>query len=177
MNIRAGRLRIMVAALVLPGVAVAAAACAAASGTAAAAASGTAAAAAGSTAAAAAGSAPVAVNCAGHGQVRPHQYVLTCADGNNYLAALHWASWGSAGFARGRNTLNDCIPDCVSGHFHSFPVLAVLWRAEPWAGHPGERYFSRITVIYSGQRTYRAGGRVHRLPATSTSPLSPSGGL
>lgn len=129
-------------------------------------------------AAAAASGVPLVINCLGHGQVEPHQYVLACADANNSLTGLHWASWGPAGgFGSGSNTFNDCTPNCVSGHFHSLPVLVVLWRAEPRPGHPGERYFTRVTLIYSGKRTYRAGGRVHRVPVTSTSPLSASGGL
>jgi hypothetical protein len=171
MKTRPARLRILVAALALAGAATAVAVGAAAAAATAAAPRPPA------TARATASSAPLVINCLGHGQIRPHRYVLTCADGNDYLTGLHWASWGSAGFGSGSSAFNDCTPSCVSGHFHSFPVLVVLWRARPWPGHPGERYFTRVTLIYPGKRTYRAGGRAHRLPATSTSPLSASGGL
>ena len=120
---------------------------------------------------------PVVVDCAGHAQTRPGQYVLACADGNAYLARLQWATWGSsAAFADGISTFNDCVPNCVSGHRHSFPVLVALWRAEPRPGHAGERYFTQLTIIYTGSRTYRAGGKLYHLPVTVTDPLSAYGG-
>lgn len=127
--------------------------------------------------AAAAAEVPVLVNCLKHGQVRPSQYILTCADANDYLTGLRWASWGTAAFASGTNTFNDCVPDCATGHLHSFPVLVTLWRAEPLPGHAGQQYFTRITLIYTGKRSYTAGGQVHHLPVTSTGSLSASGGF
>jgi hypothetical protein len=125
----------------------------------------------------AAASVPVVVDCAVHGQTRPGQYNLACAGGGAYLSGLHWASWGpSAAFADGFSTINDCVPSCVAGHGHTFPVLVALWRAEPRPGHPGQRYFTRLTIIDTGSRTYRAGGTLHQLPVTATDPLSPYGG-
>ena len=50
-------------------------------------------------------------------------------------------------------------------------------RPEPWPAHHGTRYFARSTVILTGNRSYRAGGRVYHLPAVSTSSLSVQGGL
>ncbi|SRR5216683_4033259 len=120
---------------------------------------------------------PVVVDCAVHAQTRPGQYILACANGSAYLARLHWATWGSsAAFADGISTFNDCVPNCVAGHGHSFPVLVALWRAEPRPGHSGERYFTRLTIIYTGSHTYRAGGRLYHLPVTATDPLSAYGG-
>jgi len=120
---------------------------------------------------------PVVINCAMHGQTRPRQYILACADGNAYLAGLQWPAWGpSSAFADGTSTFNDCIPNCVAGHFHSFPVLVALWRARPLPGHASERYFTRLTVIYTGRRTYHAGGKQYHLPVTATYPLSAFGG-
>ncbi len=120
---------------------------------------------------------PVVVDCAVHGQTRPGQYTLACADGNASLSGLHWASWGSsAAFAEGVSAFDDCVPNCVTGHGHSFPVLVDLWRAEPRPGHPGQRYFTRLTLIYTGNRTYTAGGHQYHLPQTVTYPLSAFGG-
>jgi hypothetical protein len=121
--------------------------------------------------------AAVVVDCAAHGQTRPGQYTLTCAGTGSSLTGLHWASWGSsASFASGTSVVNDCTPSCTGGHGHSFPALIALWRAEPRPGHPGQRYFTRLTIIYTGSHSYTAGGQVHRLPATVTYPLSPFGG-
>jgi hypothetical protein len=122
-------------------------------------------------------SVPVVVDCAVHPRIRPGQYILACANGGAYLASLHWATWGaSTAFADGISTFNDCVPNCVAGHGHSFPVLVVLWRPAPLAGHAGERYFTRLTIIYTGSRTYSAGGKQYHLPVTVTHPLSAYGG-
>jgi hypothetical protein len=125
----------------------------------------------------AAGTVPVLINCLERGDVRPGSYIFTCADAYSYLAGLHWVSWaGTAAFAVGTDTFNDCIPYCVDGHFHSFPALVVVWRPEPWPGHPGARYFSRMTLILNGNRTYTAGGHAYHLPVTTTMTLFTSGG-
>jgi hypothetical protein len=52
-------------------------------------------------------------------------------------------------------------------------MLAPPWRAEALPGHAGQRYFTRLTAIYTGNR---ARGALHHLPATATYPLSRSGG-
>jgi hypothetical protein len=128
-------------------------------------------------AAPAASSLPVVVNCTEHRQTRPGSYILACGDGNAYVTGLHWASWGqAAAFATGTDTFRACIPSCAAGHLHSFPILATLWRARPLPGHQGVRYFSRLTIIYTGSRSYRAGGKTYRLPQTATYPLSALGG-
>src|SRR6202044_2884787 len=93
-------------------------------------------------------SGPVLVNCATHAQTRPGTYILACGDGNGYVNGLHWASWGSsAALATGSYVFNPCPPNWVAGPFASPPALAALWRAEPWTGHAGQRYFTRLTVI------------------------------
>ena len=120
---------------------------------------------------------PVVVSCTGRTQTRPTRYVLACADGNAYLTGLHWSSWGtSSAFGAGTDTFRVCIPSCTAGHLHNVAALAALWRAEPLPGHPGARYFTRLTVIYTGSRSYRAGGKTYHLPQTATYPLSASGG-
>ncbi len=125
----------------------------------------------------AASSLPVVVSCTGHTQTRPSRYVLACGDGNAYLTGLHWSAWGtSSAFAAGTDTFRVCIPSCTAGRLHNFAALAALWRAEPLPGHPGTRYFTRLTVIYTGSRSYRAGGKTYHLPQTATYPLSASGG-
>jgi hypothetical protein len=112
-----------------------------------------------------------------HPQVHPRQYILACGDANAYLTGLHWAAWGSASaFVAGVSTFNDCTPTCKAGHFLKFPMLAALWRAEPLPGHLGQRYFTRLTIIYTGNRAYRERGKLYHLRATVTYPLSAFGG-
>ena len=120
---------------------------------------------------------PVVITCALQPQVRPSRYVLACGDAGALIIRLSWPSWGSsAAFAAGAYSLNSCTPTCQALHFVRFPMLAALWRVVPWPGHAPKRYFSRLTVIFTGNRAYRSQGRLVHLPATLTFPLSASGG-
>ena len=119
----------------------------------------------------------VVVNCAMKAQTRPGQFILACADGGAYLQGLSWAAWGSSSaFGSGTYVLNDCVPYCADGHFHSFPVLVALWGAEPRPSHAGQMYFTHLTIIFTGSHSYRADGKLYQLPATGSYPLSASGG-
>jgi len=122
-------------------------------------------------------SVPVVISCALQPQVRPSRYILACGDAGALIIRLSWASWGSsAAFAAGVYSLNSCTPTCMARHFVNFPMLAALWRAVPWPGHTGKRYFSRLTIIFTGNRAYRSQGRLLHLPPTLTFPLSAGGG-
>lgn len=108
----------------------------------------------------------------------PSSYTLACADGNTLLHGLHWAAWGSSSaFASGTYTFNDCTPNCAAGHVHSFPALVALWHVKALPGRSGKKYFSEATLIFTGSRSYKAGGKTHSLPQTITEPLSPHGGV
>ena len=116
----------------------------------------------------------VVVDCSGQRQARPSSFVLTCADANDALTALHWVSWaGSQAFGTGTEKVNTCTPDCADGTFVSYPALITLWRPEPLPGHPGVRYFTRITRIYPFNRPplYNCQGKHTCYPQTSTSGL------
>ncbi len=124
----------------------------------------------------AAASLPVVVNCTGHDQTRPSSYTLACADGNSYLHGLRWTVWNSSSaFASGTYTFNDCVPNCAAGHFHSQPALVALWHVKALPGHAGKSYFSEVTIIFTGSRSYKADGKTLHLPQTMTEPLSPNG--
>lgn len=102
------------------------------------------------TAAPAAGSV-VLVSCSGAGQVKPHGYILTCADAGDSLIRLHWVSWGGVAYGRGTEHIHVCYPSCAqSDKYKNYPVLVVLWRAQARPGHAGQRYFSRLTEIRTG---------------------------
>jgi hypothetical protein len=93
----------------------------------------------------------VIVNCGGHGQVRPASYDIGCI-ANELLAKMSWTSWHAVAFGHGDLKVNNCTPTCARGKFISFPVLLVAWRARPWPQHAGQRYFSRLTWIFTGKR-------------------------
>jgi hypothetical protein len=120
---------------------------------------------------------PVVITCALKPQVRPSRYILACGDAGALIIQLTWPSWGSsAAFAAGVYSLNSCTPTCMAQHFVRFPMLAALWRAAAWPGHAGKSYFSRLTLIFTGNRAYRSRGKLLHLPVTLTFPLSASGG-
>ena len=85
--------------------------------------------------------------------VRPKTYIFTCADGYVQLNKLAWTSW-TPGLASATGTLvkNTCTPSCVAGHFHSYPVLVILWGKAAVKNHPGEQCYTRMTLIYPGSR-------------------------
>jgi hypothetical protein len=123
---------------------------------------------------AAPGSSSVAlVNCKSDAVVKPLAYLLTCADGGDDLQGLHWVSWSGVAFATGTEFLNDCYPNCASGRFYHYPVLITAWRAEPWPGHHGRQYFTRLTEIRTGSRTFPHN---QELALTETWDLGPHGG-
>jgi len=95
----------------------------------------------------------VLVNCENKAQVRPGGYVLTCADGGTGLENLHWTSW-TPRLASGYGTeyQNDCVPSCAEGHEHYYPALVVAWGSGSVAGHPAERRYTELTIIYTGAR-------------------------
>jgi hypothetical protein len=119
-------------------------------------------------------SVPIVVNCGGQTLRRPNIYLLECADGYAFVGGLTWSTWGSSSaLASGTSHFNDCTPNCLSGRGHTFPALVVLWRARARPGHAGVRYFSEMTIIYTGNRSYTAGGKKTQVPQTQTILLSP----
>ena len=124
-----------------------------------------------------AASLPVVINCGMKHQVKPASYVLACGDGGAFITNMRWATWGGqAAFGSGTDSLRVCIPNCAAGKTVTFPILAALWRVNPLPGHRSVRYFTRLTLIYTGNRTYKAGGKTFHQPQTVTDPLSALGG-
>jgi hypothetical protein len=122
-------------------------------------------------------SVPIVVNCGGQTLRRPNIYLLECADGYAFVGGLTWSTWGSSSaLASGTSHFNDCTPNCLSGRGHTFPALVVLWRARARPGHAGVRYFSEMTIIYTGNRSYTAGGKKTQVPQAQTILLSPNPG-
>ncbi len=95
----------------------------------------------------------VAIDCQGQPQVRPGNFTLACADGNDYLTRLSWTSW-TAGRARatGVQEVNDCDPYCAAGHFHGYPVAVIFRGSASVPGQPGRERYTKVTVRYRGAR-------------------------
>jgi hypothetical protein len=91
---------------------------------------------------------PVLVQCTNRGSVKPRQFTITCADGNDFLSGLKWSSWASTASGKGTEWINTCNPNCAAGHFHKFGVKVYLWRVRPRPHVRGQRYYTRMTLTY-----------------------------
>lgn len=98
--------------------------------------------------------------CSGKGQVKPSPTIPLpeCMPSSVFIGKASWTSWASVAFGAADLEVNNCTPSCAGGKFIKYPILIVLWRAEPWAGKKGEDYFSRMTWIYTGKRPNRVPG-------------------
>ena len=100
----------------------------------------------------------VAVNCQGRAQVRPSTFTLACADANDYLAHLSWATWSPGmASAAGVQEENNCVPDCAAGHFRGYPVDVVFWGTRTLHGQPGSQRYTEVTLLYPGARPAHQG--------------------
>jgi uncharacterized protein YceK len=119
----------------------------------------------------------ILLGCNDDAEVAPSS-ISNCGDGAVGLAGLHWTSWTSH-LASGYGTyfLNDCTPTCVGGHFHTYHALAVLWGSAAVTGHPSERKYSQLTLVFTGARppAYQEvnGKTVVTHPVTLTMPTFP----
>jgi hypothetical protein len=125
------------------------------------------------------GTAPkfVLLGCDDNAQVAPSG-ISNCGDGAVGVKGLHWTSWTSH-LASGYGTYfrNDCTPTCVAGHFHDYPALVTLWGGAAVKGHPTERKYTAMTLIFTGPRppVYQVvnGKTVITHPVTLTLPTFP----
>ncbi|MFE2884794.1 hypothetical protein ACUXZZ_41740 [Streptomyces graminifolii] len=96
---------------------------------------------------------PVLVDCLWHPEVRPSDFTLACGDGNSRLTSLHWSSWNdTSATATGVNMVNDCVPYCAAGKFHSYPVVVRLDTPQTWKRHPQVQQYGQISLTYTAGR-------------------------
>ena len=94
----------------------------------------------------------VLLGCNNDAEVAPSD-ISNCGDGAVGVTRLHWMSWNShlaSGY--GIYFLNDCTPTCVAGHFHTYHALIALWGSAAVKGHPSERKYTEMTLIFTGAR-------------------------
>jgi hypothetical protein len=107
----------------------------------------------------------VVISCLSRPEVKPSTFTLACADGNDYLTGLSWTSWTpqlASGY--GTQEVNDCLPYCAAGHFHSYPVRITLHGSAAVRGYPGTVRYTTMTLTYPGARPEVFG----RYPGTVT---------
>jgi hypothetical protein len=118
----------------------------------------------------------VVLDCSYKPVVAPSSLIVTCADAGIGLRDLHWTSW-TPKLASGYGTFweNDCTPNCAEGHFHSYPSLEMLWGSAAVKGHPADRRYTELTVIFTGKTrppvyVLKNGKVVATYPLTQTFP-------
>jgi len=90
-------------------------------------------------------------DCLNKPVVRPGTFELFC-DGSGYFTRLRWSTWNaSTATATGRLYVDNCEPNCAAGTWSHRTVDLIFWRSLPVKGHPGERGYSQMTVLYPGQ--------------------------
>ncbi len=53
--------------------------------------------------------------------------MIACGDGAFYITGLRWSHWSHQDAAgTGTAHLNDCVPYCAAGHFHTYPIAVKL---------------------------------------------------
>jgi hypothetical protein len=89
-------------------------------------------------------------DCSNKPEVRPGTFGLLC-DGSGYFTRLRWSTWNaSMATATGVLYLDNCEPNCAQGTWSHQAVDLIFWRSLPVKGHPGERGYSQMTVLYPG---------------------------
>ncbi len=97
----------------------------------------------------------VVFDCRGRARIRPHRFIIACADGNAYLAGLLWFNWGPAtAFGYGVEWVNSCMPSCVGGRFRHHHAQVLLWRVRRVHGHHHDHGLYRFTRLTVGHVTY-----------------------
>jgi hypothetical protein len=116
----------------------------------------------------------VVLDCSFKPVVMPSTYVIACADAGMGVQDLHWTSW-TPKLASGYGTFweNDCTPNCAEGHIHHYRSLEVLWGSATVTGHPADRRYTKLTVIFTGKKrppvyVLKNGKRVATYPLTQT---------
>ena len=89
-------------------------------------------------------------DCANQPQVRPTTFDFFC-DGSGSFTGLRWSTWNaSVAAATGVQYVDNCTPNCAHGTWSHRTMDLIFWRSVPVKGHPGERGYTQMTVLYPG---------------------------
>jgi hypothetical protein len=82
---------------------------------------------------------------------RPRTVIVACGDGNFQLRRIRWRTWNrDTAKGRARAMLNDCIPYCARGRFHSYRADLMAYRPRICRrGDGAEGYhYTRLRIRY-----------------------------
>jgi hypothetical protein len=111
---------------------------------------------------------PAVYDCGNKPLAEPKTFVFTC-DSSGYLTTLKWTSWNAVtATATGVLNSDNCKPSCANGKWTHQNVDVVLWRSEAVKGHPGQRGYTEMTVLFPNHST--RGGNTETLAAPGAFP-------
>jgi hypothetical protein len=89
---------------------------------------------------------------------KPTQIVVTCGDANTVVQHITWKSYGDkTASGSGTAAVNDCDPNCASGHVLKSPATVAL--ANPKDCGKGVTQFTSLVVTYTGAKPGSAGSK------------------
>lgn len=105
----------------------------------------------------AAAASPLEVTNCSKAASKPKTLTLTCGDGNTYLKALSWSSFGGS-TAQGKGTfvIDLCKPNCAQGKNASYPASVKATGSRTCRG--GLRVYRRLTLTFTGRKPASANG-------------------
>jgi hypothetical protein len=84
-------------------------------------------------------------------QYKPKLIVISCGDATNYVAKLRWSAWTQTrATGTGRDEVNSCEPNCVSGHEKASAVTVTLSDPRRCRGRL-HRDFNRMKLSFVGE--------------------------
>lgn len=95
----------------------------------------------------------VVLDCAYKPVTKPADWTPYCADYGVDLQHFHWTSW-TGRLASGYGTVDedDNYPSHADGKIYTVPALVTLWGSAKVKGHPCDRTYTEMTLIFPGQR-------------------------
>lgn len=85
------------------------------------------------------------------GAVKPRTWSYGCTTSYQLVGAV-WHGWKLASaIGVGKTQLNDCTPDCSSGHVYLYPARAKVSRIRQCSGKDGvtKRYYTRLLLTFT----------------------------
>jgi hypothetical protein len=97
----------------------------------------------------------IKINAGSHQAIEPHRLLSLSGDGSFYVTKLrHWHHWNHRkATAHGKAHLNDCVPYCAAGTFHTYPAFVRVSRPLNCGG--GHKSYSKILVRFNGRHIKR----------------------
>jgi hypothetical protein len=89
---------------------------------------------------------------------KPRHVIVACGDGNFQLKQMHWTHWNRyIATGSGVGWVNDCIPYCYNGQFHSYPVTVRLY--EPHRCTNGDLQFRKMLYRFTSSHPFARSGK------------------